>query len=60
MAVLPRESDGNGHDTSWTTSTRPANPNHGTKGWNGTTHCLEVYDVVIGAWFTTAALTYPA
>lgn len=56
MTFIPRESDGHGHDTTWTTSTRPSNPNHGTKGFNQTTQQLEVYDAVAGYWLTTTTM----
>ena len=56
MTYIPRESDGNGHDTSWTTANRPTNPNHGTKGYNETTQQIEVYDAVAGYWLTTVSM----
>ena len=56
MTRYPRESDGCGHDNSWSTSTRPANPNHGTRGWNETTLQIETYDAITGKWYTTVSM----
>jgi len=57
MPVYPRESDSYGHDTSWADhDARPSNPNHGTKGWNEETQQLEIYDAIVGGWFTTACV----
>lgn len=57
MAVYPRESDGYGHDTTWADHDhRPSNPNHGTKGWNEETKQLEVYDAIVGGWFTSTSM----
>ena len=61
MTRYPRETV-NGHDTTWTTATRPTNPNHGTMGFNETTSQIEIYNAIGGYWVTTTDVTeiYPA
>jgi hypothetical protein len=57
MPVYPRESDNYGHDTTWEDHAhRPANPNHGTKGWNEETKQVEVYDAITETWYTTVSM----
>lgn len=60
MTYVPRTSLF-GISTTWTTATRPTNPNHGTTGFNETTQEIEVYNAVGGYWMTTTDLTeiYP-
>ena len=53
---MPREASEFGHDTTWTTATRPTNPNHGTKGYNETTKQIEIYDAVAGYWLTSTTM----
>ena len=62
MAYVPREQTGHGHDSAWTTANRPANPNHGTMGYNEDTEQIEIYDALNGYWKTTVSVSqvYPA
>jgi hypothetical protein len=55
--AIRRQADQAGHDTSWPTTGRPTNPNHGTTGYNETLQSLESWDATAQSWVAAGSLT---
>ena len=46
-----------GNDTTWADhAARPANPNHGSRGFNEETCQIEVYNAIDQKWYTTTSM----